>query len=83
MAAKYKIKYIETSAKTKVNVSEAFLSVTKDVLDNKKLVQNQSEVSSPMYANTTVDPAEINTSVQLKKDQLKKNQDNKCLARCC
>lgn len=83
MAAAYKIKYMESSAKNKINVSEAFLSVTKDVLDNKKLIQNQSEVSSPMYVNSTIDPGDINVSVQLKKENSQKNQENKCSAKCC
>ena len=82
LAATYNVPYMETSAKTRHNISSVFVSLSKQILEDKKTATNQSDNTS--LRNTTVEPTDINISIQLSKEvSKKKKQDPACMVKCC
>jgi len=53
LAQRYNIRYLESSAKNKTNLNEAFLSLTKEILEHKKLNASSTEgpVAEPLQVN--------------------------------
>lgn len=80
LASKFKIKFVEASAKSTHNVDEVFMSLSKEILEHRKAAANMSG-----NFTTTVEPTELNIiNLQEKPPAAAAKKNNKgCLDPCC
>ena len=79
LAHNYKLKFLESSAKSKYNIDEIFTELSKEILEYRKTINANGN-----NANTTVEPTDLNIHLKEKEEEVKKkNKDKSCLNKCC
>ena len=79
MANSHKVKFIEASAKSRHNVNDVFVQLSKEILEFRKTLGNLSGGNF----NTTIEPTEVQIGSVPEKKLTSGKKHQSCLNGCC